>query len=83
MICTYKKNKLVLKSSTKMENIRDIKKHLPQEDYVLISKITGYSLDYIKNCIHYRRNNRLIVHAASLIQIDYETTNEKVIGICF
>lgn len=51
-----------------MKNIRDIKKHLHKEDYILISKITGYSEDYIKDCIYYRRNNRLIVYAASLIR---------------
>ncbi len=50
-----------------MENIRDIKKHLSQEDYAFISEITGYSVEYIKNCITYRRNNRLIVHAACYI----------------
>lgn len=50
-----------------MENIRDIKKHLSQEDYAFIGKLTGYTPDYIKNCINYRRNNRLIVQAASLI----------------
>lgn len=50
-----------------MENIRDIKKHLSQEDYVFIGKLTGYAPDYIKNCIYYRRNNRLIVQAASLV----------------
>ncbi|WPP52043.1 hypothetical protein [Catalinimonas niigatensis] len=47
-----------------MENIRDIKKHLHEEDYLQISKITGYSRDYIKNCVDYRLNNRLIVIAA-------------------
>ncbi len=64
LVCTLKKNKIVLKSSTKMENIRDIKKHLRQEDYALIGKITGYAPEYIKNCIDYRRNNQLIVQAA-------------------
>ncbi|WKN31545.1 hypothetical protein PZB74_21600 [Porifericola rhodea] len=52
-----------------MENIRDIKKHLQQEDYLEISKITGYSPEYIKNCVNYRRNNRLIVMAAQEILV--------------
>jgi hypothetical protein len=47
-----------------MENIRDIKKHLREEDYLHLSKITGYSCAYIKSCVQFRRNNRLIVMAA-------------------
>ncbi|MEK6476990.1 hypothetical protein WJR50_05620 [Catalinimonas sp. 4WD22] len=47
-----------------MENIREIKKHLHQEDYLHLSKRTGYSCEYIKNCVAHRRNNRLIVMAA-------------------
>lgn len=50
-----------------MKNIRDIKKHLTQEDYRNLSLITGYSKHYIQNCIHYRRNNQLIVQAANTI----------------
>ncbi|MEM6378067.1 MAG: hypothetical protein AAF705_07635 [Bacteroidota bacterium] len=47
-----------------MENIRQIKKLLAKEDYEFISKNTGYSVDYIQNCLTHRRNNRLIVLAA-------------------
>jgi hypothetical protein len=47
-----------------MENIRDIKKRLTEEDYGNLSKVTGYSREYIKNCVQFRRNNRLIVMAA-------------------
>ena len=47
-----------------MENIRQIKKLLAKEDYEFISKRTGYSVDYIQNCLAHRRNNRLIVRAA-------------------
>ena len=47
-----------------MENIRQIKKHLAKEQYEFISKSTGYSVDYIQNCLTHRRNNRLIVQAA-------------------
>jgi hypothetical protein len=47
-----------------MENIRDIKKHLHEEDYLQISKITGYTREYIKNCVDYRLNNRLIIMVA-------------------
>lgn len=61
---THLKHIIVLIASTNMENIRDIKKHLHEEDYLRISKITGYTSDYIKNCLDYRLNNRLIVMAA-------------------
>ncbi len=54
-----------------MKNIRDIKKHLRQEDYINLSLITGYSKDYIQNCIHHRRNNLLIVQAANTILSEY------------
>jgi len=47
-----------------MENIRHIKKHLAKEEYDFISRSTGYSVDYIQNCLTHRRNNRLIVQAA-------------------
>ena len=47
-----------------MENIRDIKKHLTEEHYSRLSIQTGYSCDYIKCCVKFRRNNRLIVLAA-------------------
>ena len=50
-----------------MENIRDIKKHLSEEDYRILSKATGYTREYIKNCVKFRRNNRLIVMAAQEI----------------
>lgn len=50
-----------------MKNIRDIKKHLRQEDYRNLSLMTGYSMGYIQDCIHYRRNNQLIVQAANVI----------------
>ncbi len=71
LVRTLKKYNIVLKSSTKMENIRDIKKHLRQEDYALIGKITGYAPEYIKNCIDHRRNNQLIVQAAlSMVKVE-------------
>jgi len=47
-----------------MENIRQIKKLLAKEEYEIISKNTGYSVDYIQNCLTHRRNNRLIVKFA-------------------
>ena len=50
-----------------MENIRELKKHLCKEQYVQISELTGYSVGYIQNCLTHRRNNRLIVQAASTI----------------
>ena len=50
-----------------MENIRELKKHLPQEQYQQLSELTGYSVDYIQNCLTHRRNNRLIVRAARLL----------------
>ena len=50
-----------------MDNIREIKKHLRQEQYQQLSERTGYSVDYIQNCLVYRRNNRLIVRAALAI----------------
>lgn len=72
-----------------MENIRDIKKHLNQEDYEFISKITGYAPAYIKACILSRRNNRLIVYAASLLRStrkassrEYEATKEGMYNTC-
>ncbi|MEQ9438566.1 MAG: hypothetical protein RIG62_05940 [Cyclobacteriaceae bacterium] len=52
-----------------MENIRHIKKHLAQEEYELLSKSTGYSVDYIQNCLSQRRNNRLIVEAARQLKM--------------
>jgi len=50
-----------------MENIRDIKKHLSERDYGNLSKVTGYSTEYIKSCVQFRRNNRLIVMAAQQV----------------
>ena len=50
-----------------MENIRELKKYLCQEQYQQISELTGYSVGYIQNCLTYRRNNRLIVQAANLV----------------
>lgn len=50
-----------------MENIRDLKKCLSEQDYSILSKATGYSSEYIKNCVRFRRNNRLIVMAAQEI----------------
>ena len=47
-----------------MENIRHIKKHLAKEENELLSKSTGYSVDYIQNCLNQRRNNRLIAKVA-------------------
>lgn len=64
MIRTLIKHIIVLIASTNMENIRDIKKRLTEEDYGNLSKVTGYSREYIKNCVQFRRNNRLIVMAA-------------------
>lgn len=64
MIRTLIKHIIVLIASTNMENIRDIKKRLTEEDYGNLSKLTGYSREYIKNCVQFRRNNRLIVMAA-------------------
>ena len=53
-----------------MENIRELKKHLPKEQYQRISELTGYSVGYIQNCLSHRRNNRLIVQAASTVTKD-------------
>lgn len=71
-----------------MENIRDIKKHLQQEDYIFISKITGYSPEYIKECILSRRNNRLIVYAASLLRssrrdtpIHFQVSSQEILPL--
>ena len=50
-----------------MENIRELKKHLCEEQYRQISELTGYSVGYIQNCLTHRRNNRLIVQAASTV----------------
>ena len=50
-----------------MENIRELKKHLGKEQYLQISELTGYSVGYIQNCLTHRRNNRLIVQAATTI----------------
>ena len=50
-----------------MENIRELKKHLCQEQYQQISELTGYSVGYIRNCFAHRRNNRLIVQAAAIV----------------
>ena len=50
-----------------MENIRELKKHLRKEQYQQISELTGYSVGYIQNCLSYRRNNRLIVRAATMV----------------
>ena len=47
-----------------MDNIRHIKKFLCEEQYAQISQLTGYSVDYIQNCLLHRRNNRLIAQAA-------------------
>ncbi|WP_277478400.1 hypothetical protein [Catalinimonas alkaloidigena] len=57
-----------------MENIREIKKHLHKEDYLHLSRLTGYSCEYIKNCVEHRRNNRLIVMAAQEVLM----ANQKV-----
>ncbi len=46
-----------------MENIRQIKKLLAKEEYEIVSRNTGYSVDYIQSCLAHRRNNRLIVQA--------------------
>lgn len=48
-----------------MKNIREIKKYLGQEHYQQISALTGYSVSYIEDCLTHRRNNRLIVQAAT------------------
>jgi hypothetical protein len=53
-----------------MKNIRDIKKCLSEEDYGNLSEATGYSREYIKNCVQCRRNNRLIVMAAQQVLIN-------------
>ncbi len=53
-----------------MENIRELKKHLCKEQYQQISELTGYSVGYIQNCLSYRRNNRLIVQAATTVTSD-------------
>ena len=53
-----------------MENIRELKKHLGKEQYLQLSKLTGYSVGYIQNCLTHRRNNRLIVQAANAITND-------------
>ena len=50
-----------------MENIRELKKNLCQEQYQQISELTGYSVGYIQNCLSHRRNNRLIVQAATTV----------------
>ena len=50
-----------------MENIRELKKNLCQDQYQQISELTGYSVDYIQNCLSHRRNNRLIVQAATTV----------------
>ena len=50
-----------------MENIRELKKHLCQEQYRQISELTGYSVSYIQNCLTHRRNNRLIVQAVNTV----------------
>ena len=57
----------MLKSSTNMENIRELKKHLGKEQCRQISELTGYSVGYIQNCLTHRRNNRLIVQAATTL----------------
>jgi len=67
LIRTLIKHIIVLIASTNMENIRDIKKRLSEEDYGNLSKVTGYSTEYIKNCVQCRRNNRLIVMAAQQV----------------
>ena len=50
-----------------MENIRELKKHLCKDQYLQISELTGYSVDYIQSCFTHRRNNRLIVQAATTV----------------
>ena len=53
-----------------MENIRELKKHLCQDQCRQISELTGYSVGYIQNCLSHRRNNRLIVQAATTLTQD-------------
>ena len=53
-----------------MENIRELKKNLCKEQYLQISELTGYSVGYIQNCLSHRRNNRLIVQAATAVTSD-------------